>query len=39
MAIFKYKALDRNGEKVAGEIDAPSETQAFERLKNRRLET
>lgn len=39
MATFKYKALDRNGERVTGEVDAATETQAFEMLKRRRLET
>jgi len=38
MAVFKYKALDRNGVAVSGELDALSETEAFETLKRRRLE-
>lgn len=38
MAIFKYKALDRNGITVRGELEALSETEAFETLQRRRLE-
>jgi type II secretory pathway component PulF len=38
MAIFKYKALDRNGVSVSGEVEALSESQAFEMLERRRLE-
>ncbi len=38
MAIFKYKALDRNGASVRGELEALSEADAFETLKRRRLE-
>ncbi len=38
MAVFKYKALDRNGVTVRGELEALSETEAFETLQRRRLE-
>ncbi len=38
MAIFKYKALDRNGVTVSGELDALTESDAFEVLQRRRLE-
>lgn len=38
MATFKYKALDRNGVTVRGELEALSETEAFEVLRRRRLE-
>lgn len=38
MAIFKYKALDRNGIAVGGEVEAMSESDAFEILQRRRLE-
>lgn len=38
MAIFKYKALDRNGVTVSGELDALTESDAFEALQRRRLE-
>ena len=38
MAVFKYKALDRNGVTVRGELEAMSETEAFETLQRRRLE-
>ena len=38
MATFKYKALDRNGTSVKGELDAITEAEAFEVLKRRRLE-
>jgi len=38
MATFKYKALDRNGIAVSGEVEALSETDAFETLQRRRLE-
>lgn len=39
MAVFKYKALDRNGVSVRGELEALTESDAFETLQRRRLET
>jgi len=38
MAIFKYKALDRNGATVKGQIEARDETQAYEKIQARRLD-
>lgn len=38
MATFKYKALDRNGTAVKGEIEAMSEADVLDSLARRRLE-
>ena len=38
MPTYKYKALDRNGTTIKGQLEAPSETIALDNLQGRRLD-